>query len=253
MTYLCQFAPVLPFHSSSNPQFNHPSLPPKKLTLLLHNALKSRRAQLKYTLAVGVIGFPNTGKSSIINALTKRLGQGEKVTTGAEAGLTKESRQVKLDGTITLIDSPGIVFPSTESSNEVSLILLNVLPSSSILDVRPPIKEILLRLSAVGLLADVCKFYGIVEVIVSEYTDSTSEFLLQVARKRGRLGRGGIPSLDSAGKIVLNDWTAGKIKWWTEPPVNTSSVTDEKVIVSEWAKAFDIDALLQDTDMEMKE
>jgi nuclear GTP-binding protein len=67
------------------------------------------------------------------------------------------------------------------------------------------------------------------------------------------LGRGGIPSLDSAGKIVLNDWTAGKIKWWTEPPVNTSSVTDEKVIVSEWAKAFDIDALLQDTDMEMKE
>jgi nuclear GTP-binding protein len=252
MTYLRRFAPVLPFHSSSNPQFNHPSRPSKKLTLLLHNALKSRSAQLKHTLAVGVVGFPNTGKSSLINALTKRLGQGEKVTTGAEAGLTKESRQVKLDGTITLIDSPGVVFPSAESSNEVSLILLNVLPSASILDVRPPIKELLLRLSATGLLADVCKFYGIVEVVVSEYTDFTSEFMLQVARKRGRLGRGGIPLLDSAGKIVLNDWTAGKIKWWTEPQVNTP-LTDEKVIVSEWAEAFDIEALLKDTDVEMKE
>jgi hypothetical protein len=57
----------------------------------------------------------------------------------------------------------------------------------------------------------------------------------------------------SAGKIVFNDWTAGKIKWWTGPLVNTSSVTDEKVIVSEWAEAFDIGALLQDIDVEMKE
>jgi len=253
LKYLRQYFPVLPFHSSSNPEFNHPSLPSKKLTLLLHNALKSRSTQLKHTLSVGVIGFPNTGKSSIINALTKRLGQGEKVTTGAEAGVTKESREVKLDGAITLIDSPGIVFPSTESGNEVSLILLNVLPSSSILDVRPSIKEILVRLSRAELLAEVCKFYGILEVTVSEYNDFTTEFLVQVARKRGRLGRGGIPLLDSAGKIVLNDWKAGKIKWWTEPPAKTSSATDEKVIVSEWAEAFDIDALLKDTDVEMKE
>ena len=243
--------PVLPFHSSTNPQFTHPTLPQKKLSLLLHNALKSRSAQLKHTLSVGVIGFPNTGKSSIINALTRRLGQGDKVTTGSEAGLTKESRQIKLDNAITLLDSPGIVFPGTE--DETALVLLNVLPSSAILDVRPAVDEILRRLTRAGLLKELSDVYGIPEIVVSDYVDSTTEFLVQVARKRGRLGRGGIPMLESAGKVVLNDWAMGKIKWWFEPPVNTSSTTDEKLVVSEWAEAFDIDSLLRDTDIEMKE
>ena len=59
--------------------------------------------------------------------------------------------------------------------------------------------------------------------------------------------------LESAGKIVLNDWTMGRIKWWCEPPVNTTQAIDEKMVVSEWAEAFDIDALLKDTDVEMKD
>jgi nuclear GTP-binding protein len=121
------------------------------------------------------------------------------------------------------------------------------------LDVRPAIDEILKRLSGAGLLKELANVYGIPEITVSEYIDSTTEFLVQVARKRGRLGRGGVPLLDSAGKVVLNDWAMGKIKWWCEPSVNTTSTTDEKTVVSEWAEAFDIDALLKDTDVEMKE
>lgn len=199
-----------------------------------------------------MIGFPNTGKSSIINALTRRLGQGEKVTTGAEAGLTKESREIKLDKAITLIDSPGIVFPS-ESSDAVALTLLNVLPASAVLDVRPAVDEILRRLERVGMLDELASFYGIAGIVMSEYVDSTTEFLVQVARKRGRLGRGGIPLLESAGRIVLNDWTAGRIKWWCEPKQEEMVNKDEKAIVSEWAEAFDIDALLKDVDVEMKD
>lgn len=253
LLHLRRSFPVLPFHSNTNPQFTHPNLPQKKLSLLLHNALKSRSTQVKHTLSVGVIGFPNTGKSSIINALTRRLGQGDKVTTGSEAGLTKESRQIKLDKAITLLDSPGIVFPGADTADQTALVLLNVLPSSSVLDVRPAIHEILRRLAGVGLLKELSNVYGIPEISVSEYVDSTTEFLVQVARKRGRLGRGGVPMLESAGRIVLNDWAMGKIKWWCEAPANTTSTTDEKVVVSEWAEAFDIDALLKDTDVEMKE
>ena len=252
LVHLRRSFPVLPFHSNSNPQYNHPNLPQKKLSLLLHNALKSRANHLKHTLSVGIIGFPNTGKSSIINALTRRLGQGSKVVTGAEAGLTKESREIKLDKTITLLDSPGIVFPGA-NHDVVALTLLNVLPSSAVLDVRPGIGEILARLGRVGMLDEVAGFYGIPGIVMSEYVDSTTEFLVQVARKRGRLGRGGVPLLESAGKIVLNDWTAGRIKWWCEPSEDTVANTDEKVVVSQWAEAFDIDALLRDVDVEMKE
>jgi nuclear GTP-binding protein len=253
LVYLGRSFPVLPFHSNTNPQFSHPNLPQKKLSLLLHNALKSRSSQLKHSLSVGIIGFPNTGKSSIINALTRRLGQGDKVVTGSEAGLTKETRSVKLDNGITLLDSPGIVFPST-NIDQTALVLLNVLPSSAILDVRPAIDEIIRRLARTpGLLKDLGDVYGIPEISVSEYVDSTTEFLVQVARKRGRLGRGGVPLLESAGKVVLNDWALGRIKWWSEPPVAPVDISDEKAVVSEWAEAFDIDALLKDADIEMKE
>jgi nuclear GTP-binding protein len=252
IAYLGRSFPVLPFHSNTNPLFSHPALPQKKLTLLLHNALKSRSSQLKHSLSVGIIGFPNTGKSSIINALTRRLGQGDKVTTGSEAGITKESRQVKLDSGIMLLDSPGIIFPSTVT-DQTTLILLNVLPPSAVLDVRPAIDEVLRRLEMMGLLGELAQFYGIAETSMSAYIDSTTDFLVQVARKQGRLGKGGIPLLESAGKIVLNDWSSGRIKWWCEPPATPNDTLDEKAVVSEWADVFDIDILLKEEDVEMKE
>jgi nuclear GTP-binding protein len=132
------------------------------------------------------------------------------------------------------------------------MVLLNVLPSSAVLDVRPAIDMILDRLDGAGLLKELASVYGIPEIVVSEYVDSTTDFLVQVARKRGRLGRGGVPLLDEAGKIVLNDWATGKIKWWCVP-VAASETIDEKVVVSEWAEAFDIDALIRDVDVEMKD
>ena len=144
------------------------------------------------------------------------------------------------------------MFPGA-NHDAVALTLLNVLPSSAVLDVRPGIGEILNRLGRVGMLDEVARFYGIPGIVMSEYVDSTTEFLVQVARKRGRLGRGGVPLLESAGKIVLNDWTAGRIKWWCEPSEDTVADTDEKVVVSQWAEEFDIDALLRDVDVEMKE
>jgi nuclear GTP-binding protein len=74
LLYLHRSFPVLPFHSNSKPQFTHPNFPHKKLSLLLHSALKSHSSTLKRSLAVGIVGFLNTGKSSIINPLTCRLG-----------------------------------------------------------------------------------------------------------------------------------------------------------------------------------
>lgn len=145
------------------------------------------------------------------------------------------------------------MFPST-NIDQTALVLLNVLPSSAILDVRPAIDEIIRRLARTpGLLKDLADVYGIPGITISDFLDSTTEFLVQVARKRGRLGRGGVPLLESAGKVVLNDWALGKIKWWCEPPAVAVDVADEKAVVSEWAEAFDIDALLKDADIEMKE
>jgi nuclear GTP-binding protein len=91
--------------------------------------------------------------------------------------------------------------------------------------------------------------------------DKTTDFLVQVARKRGRLGKGGVPNMHAAAQTVINDWRDGRIQGWTSPPkyapAETSStktapatkgglVGDQKEIVKEWAAEFKLDGLWGD-------
>ncbi|CRK28440.1 hypothetical protein BN1723_003535, partial [Verticillium longisporum] len=93
--------------------------------------------------------------------------------------------------------------------------------------------------------------------------DPTTDFLVQVARKRGRLGPGGVPNLHSAAMTVVTDWRDGRIQGWTEPPVlavadanapvdadavvaDDTAAPDQKTVVTEWAKEFKIEGLWGD-------
>ncbi|KAJ2355110.1 nuclear GTP-binding protein nug1 [Coemansia sp. RSA 2618] len=96
----------------------------------------------------------------------------------------------------------------------------------------------------------------------------TREFLIHLARQRGLLKRQGIADLIGAARIVLGDWNRGKIPYYTLPPGMTQDSVSGKtaagdaaaahgasraVMVSEWAKEFDIDALLGDMDTQVLE
>lgn len=78
-------------------------------------------------------------------------------------------------------------------------------------------------------------------------TDMTSSFLVEVARKRGRLGRGGVPNLHSAALIVLSDLNEERL---VLPAIATGEVkksvaskTGEVQIVSQMAQPFRIEGL----------
>lgn len=72
--------------------------------------------------------------------------------------------------------------------------------------------------------------------------DITTDFLIQVARRRGRLGKGGVPNLESAAMAVLSDWRDGRIQGWVEAPSEESGQGD-KEIVKEWAEEFKLEGL----------
>jgi nuclear GTP-binding protein len=153
-----------------------------------------------------LIGYPNTGKSSIINTLRKK-----KVCNVAPiAGETKVWQYVTLMKRIYLIDCPGIVPPSQADSDE-SLLLRGSIRVENVEYPAQYIEAVLKRVQTKHLQ----RTY---ELNIDENTDATT-FLELLSRKGGRLLKGGEPDLDGCAKMVLNDWIRGKIPWFTPPPL----------------------------------
>lgn len=294
LVYLRRYFPTLPLRASGAAPnahtFNHRELTTQTTSATLFKALKSYAAtkQLKRAVSVGVIGYPNVGKSSVINALLSRMsGKGGNASkacpAGAEAGVTTSIRSVKIDSKLTLLDSPGVVFPSSNSVQSgglvnlknateahAHLILLNAVPPKQIDDPVPAVSLLLRRLSATPeLMQKLTNVYDI-PAILSTNGDPTTDFLVQVARKRGRLSRGGIPNIHAAAMTVVTDWRDGRIQGWVEPPVlavdsaksatksnikNTEDevMADQKEIVTEWAAEFKLEGLWGDGNTETED
>ncbi|CCJ29668.1 unnamed protein product [Pneumocystis jirovecii] len=270
LTFLRTLFPCLPLCAStsfSSHSFNHPSLTSQSTALDLIKFLKSyaHKLDLKRSITVGVVGYPNVGKSSVINILASSLSGNAKKNpciAGSKPGITTSIKQVKLDNKIKLIDSPGVVFPPKNTTQkkahelkayeEAKLVLINVIPSSDILDPIYVVSQILHRLRFDPVLYKELETFYKIPPISTAHGDITTEFLIHVARNKGRLGKGGIPHFESAARAVINDWCSGKIHWWENVPIKaqtnntsangmSSSNTDGPIIVSEWSKPFDLD------------
>lgn len=260
LTHLRRSFPTLPLRASnpaSNAKtFDHNQLTVKGTSEALFKALKSyaQSKSLKRSISVGVIGYPNVGKSSVINALTSRLGgRNAACPTGAEAGVTTSLREVKLDNKLKLLDSPGIVFPSQAASKaarineQARLVLLNAIPPKEMDDLTPAVTLLLRRLSTSESMME--KLLQVYELppLMTVNGDPTTDFLIQVARKRGRLGRGGVPNLHSAAQAVITDWRDGRIQGWMDAPdvkvASEGKEADQFTIVKEWADEFKLDGL----------
>ncbi|CAI2340849.1 unnamed protein product [Caenorhabditis sp. 36 PRJEB53466] len=191
-----------------------------------------RNKDIKTSIRVGIVGFPNVGKSSVINSLKRR----KACNVGNLPGITKEIQEVELDKNIRLIDSPGVVLVSQKDLDPVEVALKNAIRVDNLLDPIAPVHAILRRCSK--------------ETIMMHYNladfSSVDQFLAQLARRIGKLRRGARPDLNAAAKRVLNDWNTGKLRYYTHPPEQGSS-KDEIVVpaevVSQFSKEFDIDAI----------
>lgn len=164
------------------------------------SVLHSDRKQI----SVGLIGGPNTGKSSIINTLLKK-----KVCTVAPIpGETKVWQYVTLMKRIYLIDCPGVV-PPTTSDTPTDLVLRGVVRVEKVDNPEQYIPALLKKVKRRHME----KTYDL-----TNWTNAV-ELLELLARKGGRLLKGGEPDLDGVAKMMLNDFMRGNIPWFTPPPV----------------------------------
>merc|ERR1719361_1523754 len=127
-------------------------------------------------LMVGMVGYPNVGKSSVINVLV----QHKKVGVAATPGKTKHFQTIVLNDQVTLCDCPGLVFPTFMSSKS-DLVLNGVVPIDNLHDFITPIRLLAARVD-VALINHVFK--------LSLPPNSHPSFILdEFARARGLMLR----------------------------------------------------------------
>lgn len=204
--HLSKDYPTLAFHANINNSFGKGSL----IALLRQfSSLHSDRKQV----SVGFIGYPNTGKSSIINTLRKK-----KVCTVAPIpGETKVWQYITLMKRIYLIDCPGVVPPNANDSEE-DILLRGVCRVENVENPEQYIPAVLRRVQPRHLE----RTYGI------KHQEDYLEWLALLARQGGRLLKGGEADLDGVAKMVINDFLRGKIPWYTPPPKGKGKEGEEE-------------------------
>lgn len=110
------------------------------LNILKNYARVDGDAKTKTLITVGIIGFPNVGKSSLINSL-KRC---KAAATGNMPGVTKQMQEIQLDKNIVLLDSPGVVLTTNEQTD--SLVLRSAVRVEDLKDPIRPIEALVNRI-----------------------------------------------------------------------------------------------------------
>lgn len=193
--------PTLAFHASITNPFGKNSL----LNLLrqFSTLLKEKKH-----VTVGMIGYPNVGKSSVINTMKRK-----KVCKAAPVpGETKVWQYIAMSSKIYLIDCPGIVPPTaSDFSADCAKVLKGVVRAERIQTPSDYIDEVLSRVKKQYLL----QRYKLPPE--TQWTDG-QDFLSVLAHKMGKLRKGGEPDVDTTARIVLYDWQRGRIPYFTPPP-----------------------------------
>ncbi len=162
--------------------------------------IEAKRLNMKAVL-IGLIGYPNTGKSSLINLL-----KGTRVArVSPESGYTKGIQRVKISEGIYLIDTPGVI-PSYENANKEDKDLFK----HAQINVRVWDK---IREPEMVINSLIEKYKGIIEKFYSVDSEGDSEILLEkLGRKKGFLLKGNEVDKDRTARQILRDFQEGKIR-----------------------------------------
>lgn len=189
----CRY-PTLAYHASFQHCFGKAAL----FDLLRQLALLHKD---KKQISVGFIGYPNVGKSSIINTLKKK----QVCKVAPIPGETKVWQYITLLRNIYLIDCPGIVPPTNDSDAEI--VIKGVVRAERLADPEMVIPEVLSRVKKEYLQ----KTYNI------EDWEDWEDFLAKVAQKFGKLLKGGDGDTKQAAVMLINDLQRGKIPYFVPP------------------------------------
>ncbi|RKP08173.1 P-loop containing nucleoside triphosphate hydrolase protein [Thamnocephalis sphaerospora] len=191
--------------------------------VLQHAADAARQsAQRLARTTVMVVGMPNVGKSSIINALRRQgLGRGKAAVTGAQPGVTRTvAGTVKVldNPEVHLLDTPGVMIPHIEDPITSLKVAVTGGIRDHLADEEMMADYLLFRLNQLGNA-------GYTTVLGLESpTDDVHRLLMHVAARIGAIRRGGEVDLSAAAMFFLRKYRDGRFGRLTLDDVNASTI-----------------------------
>ena len=158
-------------------------------TILKKKILELSRGE---PVRIGVVGYPNTGKSSVINSLAGR----SKASTSPQSGYTKGLQYVRA-GKIKLIDTPGVI-PFKEGDDFKQALI----GAKDFNRVKEPDIIAMKLIESRG--DEILQIYD-----VKKDNKEADELLEEIALKKNHLIRGGKPDLEKVSRRIIMDWQRG--------------------------------------------
>lgn len=183
----------------------------------LHLTYSDSTAEHPRKTQIGLVGYPNVGKSSTINAL---IGA-KKVSVSSTPGKTKHFQTIHLSDKVLLCDCPGLVFPNF-ASTKAELVCNGILPIDQLREFTGPAGLVARRIPQPFLEA----LYGM-RIVTRPLEEggtgipTAEELLTAYAKARGftRTGQGQ-PDESRAARYILKDYVNGKLLFCQPPPVD---------------------------------
>uniref|UniRef100_A0A8C9W630 Large subunit GTPase 1 homolog n=1 Tax=Scleropages formosus TaxID=113540 RepID=A0A8C9W630_SCLFO len=165
-------------------------------------------------ITVGLVGYPNVGKSSTINTILRN----KKVSVSATPGHTKHFQTLFVEPGLCLCDCPGLVMPSFVST-KAEMICNGILPIDQMRDHVPAVSLISFTIPRQMLEGT----YGINIIRPREDEDperppTAEELLMAYGYMRGFMTAHGQPDQSRSARYILKDYVSGKLPYCHPPP-----------------------------------
>jgi len=173
------------------------------LKTIMHERAEAqrKRGRINVSTRAMIVGIPNVGKSTFINLLAGRAS----TSVADRPGVTRGRQWIKIDASIDLMDTPGVLWPKFEDPDVGLKLACTGAVSDNVVD------QVTLAENLIGLLqtVDPASLETRYKIILGE--NDNRQILTDIGNARGFKMKGGVIDIERAAIILLDEFRGGKL------------------------------------------